>query len=260
MTGSFEGKVALVTGATSGIGRATAIAFGRQGASVVVAGRREAEGFETVAQIEALGAAAKFVQTDVSRSADVENMVRTAVLTYGKLDCAINNASVGWPSGLKRLHEYSEAEWYEVSDINEKGVWLCMRSELKQMLHQEPDGDAGLRGVITNVGSVASLRAGPTAPYTASKHAVLGLTRSAALEYGRDAIRVNALCPGVVQTDMVNPGVTVPTEMAEMFVAANRLGRWGKPDEIADAILYSCSDESTFMTGHALVIDGGLSA
>ena len=154
MAGRFDGKVVLVTGASSGIGKATAIAFGREGAQVVVAARRPEESLNTVAAIKAAGGEAIFVRTDVSIAADVEHMVAQAVATYGRLDCAFNNAGVGSP-GIKRLHEYTEEDWDLISSINEKGVWLCMKYEIAQMLGQEPASDTGARGVIVNNSSVA---------------------------------------------------------------------------------------------------------
>ena len=259
MTGRFVDKVALVTGASSGIGKATAIAFGREGASVVVAARREEESLQTVAEIEAVGGNAIFVKTDVSSASDVRHMVATTVSTYGRLDCAFNNAGVGSPSGIKRLHEYEEEDWDFISRINEKGVWLCMKYQIAQMLEQAPSKNGG-RGSIVNDSSVAGLKAGPTAPYTAVKHAVVGLTRRAAVEYGRDGIRVNAVCPGVVETDMVTRAIAQSTEIAERFAAAGHMGRWGQPDEIANAVLFMCSDEASFMTGQAMAVDGGITA
>lgn len=260
MSARFEGKVALVTGASSGIGKATAIAFGREGASVVVAARREAESLQTVAEIEAVGGNAIFVKTDVSSASDVEIMVATTVSTYGRLDCAFNNAGVGSPSGIKRLHEYEEADWDFISNINEKGVWLCMKYQIAQMLEQDPSSSNGSRGSIVNDSSVAGLKAGPTALYTAVKHAVVGLTRRAAVEYGRDGIRVNAMCPGVVETDMVSRAIEQSAEIAERFAAAGHMGRWGQPEEIANAVLFMCSDEASFMTGQAMAVDGGIMA
>ncbi|MDA1256877.1 MAG: SDR family oxidoreductase [Chloroflexi bacterium] len=260
MAERFEGKVALVTGASSGIGKATAIAFGREGASVVVAARREEESLQTVAEIEAAGGEAIFVRTDVSDASNVKNPVSKTVSTYGRLDCAFNNAGVGSPSGIKRLHEYDEEDWDFITGINEKGVWLCMKYQIAQMLEQNPAGDAGSRGVIVNDSSVAGLRAGPTSLYTAVKHSVVGLTRRAAVEYGRDGIRVNAICPGVIETDMVSRAVAQSAEIAERFASAGHMGRWGQPGEIASAVLFMCSDEASFMTGQAMAVDGGITA
>ena len=252
----------LVTGASSGIGKATAIAFGREGASVVVAARREEQSLQTVKEIEAVGGNAIFVQTDVSSASDVENMVEKTISTYGRLDCAFNNAGVGTRpgTGILRLHEYEEDDWDYITDINAKGVWLCMKYEIAQMLDQDPDSDSGSRGVVVNDSSVAGLRSGPTSLYTAVKHTVVGLTRRAAVEYGLDGIRVNAICPGVTETEMVANAVAQSPELAERFASLGHMGRWGQPHEIASAVLFLCSDESSFMTGQAMAVDGGITA
>ena len=147
-----------------------------------------------------------------------------------------------------------------MSGINAKGVWLCMKYEIARMLDQAPVGDSGSRGVIVNDSSVAGLRAGPSALYTAVKHAVVGLTRRAAVEYGHEGIRVNAVCPGVIETDMVKRAVAMSAEIAERFAAAGHMGRWGQPEEIASAVLFMCSDEASFMTGQAMAVDAGITA
>lgn len=262
MANRFEGKVALVTGASSGIGQASALAFARDGARVVIAARREAESLAVVAEIEAAGGEASFVQTDVGQESDIENMVTETVARYGRLDFAFNNAGVGNPTdiGLSRLHEYTATHWDYVSDINAKGVFLCMKYELAQMLEQERSAATNERGVIVNDSSVAGLRAGPTSLYTATKHAVVGLTRRAAVEYGLEGIRVNAVCPGVTETDMVRDAIAISEELAAAFAAAGHIGRWGQPEEIAALVLHLCSDEAAFMTGQAIAIDGGSTA
>ena len=261
MAGRFEGRVALVTGGSSGIGKATALAFGREGAKVVIAARRETESLQAVSEIEADGGEAIFVKTDVGDASDIENMVNEAVSAFGRLDFAFNNAGVGTTdAGILRLHEYSGDDWDYVSDINAKGVFLCMKHEIAQLLKQDPDPDTGARGVIINDSSVAGLRSGPTSLYTATKHAVVGLTRRGAVEYGREGIRVNAVCPGVTETDMVREAIAASEEIAARFAAAGHIGRWGQPEEIAQTVLFMCSDEASFMTGQAVAIDGGATA
>lgn len=261
MANRFAGKVALVTGASSGIGKATAVAFGREGAKVVVAARRESESLEVVAEIEAGGSEAIFVQTDIAHGADIERMVAATVERFGRLDVAFNNAGVGAPPGvgILRLHEYSDEDWDYTSGINAKGVFLCMKHEIAQMLTQEPDAD-GQRGVVVNDSSVAGLRSGPPSLYTATKHAVVGLTRRAAVEYGMDGIRVNAVCPGVTETDMVREAVAASEAIAARFANSGHIGRWGQPEEIAQSVLFMASTDASFMTGQAVAVDGGATA
>ena len=253
MPQTMEGKVALVTGASSGIGRAAAVAFGAAGASVVAAARRKTESDETIRMIRDTGGEALFVQTDVSRADQVQAMVAKTVETYGRLDYAFNNAGVSGPTGFKRLHEYDEEEWDFVNGINEKGVWLCMKYELEQMLTQGG-------GVIVNDSSIAGMRGGPTALYSAAKHGVLGLTRTAAKEYGQDGIRVNAVCPGVIDTDMLAWAIAHSDEVAEPFWNLGHLGRWGRAGEIASVVLFLCSEEASFVTGIAMPVDAGIMA
>ena len=248
MPQKMEGKVALVTGASTGIGRAAAVAFGAAGARVVAAARRKTESEETVRLIRDAGGEAVFVQTDVSRADQVGAMVAKTVETYGRLDYAFNNAGVSGPAGFKRLHEYDEEEWDLVNGINEKGVWLCMKYELAQMLKQGG-------GAIVNNSSIAGFRGGPTALYSASKHGVLGLTRTAAKEYGEDGIRVNAVCPGVIETAMVDWALSESEEIAESFRNLGHLGRWGRAEEIASVVLFLCSEEASFVTGVAMPVD-----
>jgi NAD(P)-dependent dehydrogenase (short-subunit alcohol dehydrogenase family) len=246
----FEGKVALVTGGNSGIGRATAFAFARDGARVVIAARREREGEETVQAIRDAGGDAAFVKTDVSREAEVEALIAMTVELHGRLDCAFNNAGV---NGGGLTHETTEDEWDRLFDVNLKGVWLCMKHEIVQMLAQGG-------GTIVNDSSTSGLMAdGSSAIYTASKHGVVGLTSSAALQYATRGIRVNAVCPGWTMTPMVEDVETDPARKAAAFNETPQR-RIAGPEEIAEAVLWLCSDESSFVTGHSLPVDGGATA
>ncbi|MEH2260679.1 SDR family oxidoreductase [Nostoc sp.] len=248
MTGQFDGKVALVTGASSGIGRATAIAFARVGAKVVAASRRIAEGEETVRCIQEAGGEAIFVKTDVSRAAEVEALVNKTVDTYGRLDCACNNAG---RAIFKPLIEMPEEEWNQMFDVNLKGMWFCLKYEISTMLKQEG-------GAIVNVASVGGvIGAAGTAAYSATKGGVIALTRAAAIEYAKSGIRLNIISPGSIQTDMLE---TVPTDLLAQVAAGHPVGRIGKPEEVAEAVLWLCSDVASFVTGHNMIIDGGYTA
>lgn len=245
-------RVALVTGGSGGIGRATALALARTGAQVVVVDVSEAGGAETAQLIVEQGGAAQFMHVDVTDAQAVEEMIRATVATFGRLDYAVNNAGI---DGLRaRTADYPEDEWQRVLSINVTGVWLCMKYELQQMQTQNS-------GVIVNTASVAGLVGFPGhSAYSASKHAVIGLTKTAALEYARRGIRVNAICPGYTRTPMVEKVFEQVPDMQAKVTQAMPIGRIGTPEEIADAIVYMCSDSAAFMTGHALVLDGGLIA
>lgn len=245
-------RVALVTGGSSGIGRATALALARTGAQVVVVDVSEAGGAETARMIVEAGGTAQFMRVDVTDAQAVAQMIQATVATYGRLDYAVNNAGI---DGLRaRTADYPEDEWQRVLSINVTGVWLCMKYELQQMQAQGS-------GVIVNTASVAGLVGFPGhSAYAASKHAVIGLTKTAALEYARRGIRVNAVCPGYTRTPMVEKVFEQTPEMQAKVTQAMPIGRIGTPEEIADAIVYICSDSAAFMTGHALVLDGGLIA
>jgi NAD(P)-dependent dehydrogenase (short-subunit alcohol dehydrogenase family) len=249
MAGQLDGKVALVTGGGSGIGRASALAFARAGAKVVVADVVADGGQETVRLITAAGGEGRFIKTDVSKAAEVEALIKQIVATYGRLDCAYNNAGV--EGTFVSTVEYSEADWDRVLAINLKGVWLCMKYEIAQMLQQGG-------GAIVNTASGAGLVGvvGLSA-YVASKHGVVGLTKTAALEYAKAGIRVNAVCPGVIQTPMVARLTRSRPDLSEALVAAEPMGRTGKPEEIAEAAVWLCSDAASFVTGHAMSVDGG---
>lgn len=252
MAGRVDGKVAIVTGGGSGIGRATALAFAREGAKVVVADVVVAGGEETVRMIQAAGGESVFVKTDVAKGAEVEALIAKTVATYGRVDCAFNNAGIEGQFTL--TPEGTEENWNRVIDINLKGVWLCLKSEIAQMLKQGG-------GAIVNTASVAGLigAAGGSA-YVASKHGVNGLTKTAALEYAKQGIRVNAVCPGVIRTPMVERAISANPQMAEFMAAVEPVGRLGKPEEIAEAVVWLCSDAASFVTGLPMVVDGGWTA
>ncbi|MGM3308196.1 SDR family oxidoreductase [Anabaena sp. WFMT] len=251
----FAEKVAVITGGTSGIGRATAIAFAKEGAKVVVAGRREKEGEETVALIQKAQGEGIFIKTDVSVSADIKNLIEKTIFTYGHLDFAFNNAGIEQTPGS--FPEATEEEYDRIMDINVKGVWLSMQYEIAEMVKQGS-------GVIVNTASVAGLVGMSAVPiYVASKHAVIGLTRSAALEYAKSGIRVNAVSPGGIQTDMIDRFVGTPeseTEFRQQLQSMHPVGRLGTDEEVASAVIYLCSPGASFITGQSITIDGGLTA
>lgn len=250
--GDLQGKVALITGGTSGIGRDTAVLFAKQGAKVVITGRRETEGNETIALVKAAGGEGIFVKSDVSKSADVQSAVQKTVERFGRLDLAFNNAGI--EGNWKPIIEQTEEDWDKVIDINLKGTWLCLKLEIQQMLKQ------GSGGAIVNMSSVAGLMgAGGAGIYVASKHGVIGLTRTAALEYATKGIRVNAVCPAVIETAMADRAFGDP-EVSKRILAQHPIGRFGRPTEIAEAVLWLCSNKSSFMTGHYIVLDGGMRA
>ena len=252
MPGRLDNKIALVTGAGSGIGRATALVFAREGAKVVVSDIVVEGGQETVQQIEAAGGEAIFVKADVSQAADVETLVAKTVETYGRLDCAFNNAGI--EGGVKPTIDCTEEEFDRTIAVNLTGVWLCMKYELQQMLSQGG-------GAIVNTASAAGLVGFPGLPdYVASKHGVLGLTKTAALEYAKSGIRVNAVCPGVIQTPMVERGAQLSPGFDELAVSMEPVGRFGQPAEIGEAVVWLCSDAASFVTGIPMQVDGGLVA
>ncbi len=248
----LENKVALVTGGSSGIGRACALAFAREGAKVVVADVLVRGGEETVQMIKEAGGESIFVKTDVSKTADVEALVKRAVDTYGRLDCAINNAGI--EGIMAPTADYTEENWERVININLKGVWLCMKFEIPEM--QKQGG-----GAIVNMASVAGLVGFQGMPaYCASKGGIIQLTKVAALEYAKAGIRVNAVCPGVIRTPMVERVTGGNPEAEAQFTAMEPVGRMGTPEEIAESVVWLCSDAASFVTGHPMVVDGGLVA
>jgi NAD(P)-dependent dehydrogenase (short-subunit alcohol dehydrogenase family) len=252
MTTELHGKVAIVTGGTSGIGRDAAVLFARAGAKVVVAGRREVEGNETIGLIRAGGGDGLFVKTDVSRAAEVAVLVQKTVEKFGRLDVAFNNAGI--EGSWSPIAEQSEEDWDRTIDINLKGVWLCLKHEIRQMLKQ------GGGGAIVNMASVAGwIGSAGAATYCASKHGVMGLTKSAALETARNGIRINVVCPAVIETPMGERLWGAP-EVKKFALGLHPIGRFGTPMEVAEAVVWMCSDRASFMTGQSLVLDGGFLA
>lgn len=252
MAGLVVGKVALVTGASSGIGRATALAFAREGAKVVVADVTVEGGEETVAQVKKAGGEAIFVKTDVSKAVEVEALVAKAVATYGRLDCAHNNAGIA--GNAKTIVDDTEDNWDRILAINLKGVWLCMKYEIAHMLKQ---GGGAIVNTASGAGLIGVRRGGA---YVASKHGVVGLTKTAALEYAKAGIRVNCVCPGPIDTPMLQ-GIGGRNQMViERMVAAQPGGRLGQPAEIAEAAVWLCSDAASFVTGLPMPVDGGYTA
>lgn len=249
MAGRLDGKVALVTGAGSGIGRASALTFAREGAKVAVSDIVVDGGQETVRLIQQAGGEAQFFEADVSKAEQVEKLVQDIVAAYGRLDCAHNNAGV--EGAIASTGEYQEAQWDTVIAVNLKGVWLCMKYQIPQMLAQGG-------GAIVNTASGAGLIGVAGMPaYVASKHGVVGLSKTAALEYAKSNIRVNAVCPGLIQTPMVERITGGQPQMGEALVAAEPIGRVGQPQEIAESVVWLCSDVASFVTGHAMSVDGG---
>ncbi len=248
----FSGKVALVTGGGSGIGRATALAFARAGAKVAVVDIAREGGNQTVRMIKDAGGDAIFIPADVSKAEDVRAMVEKTVQAYGRLDCAHNNAGID--GDFATIVNCTEENWDRVLGINLKGVWLGMKYEIPQMLKQRS-------GAIVNTASVAAIVAYRTmGAYVASKHGVIGLTKTAALEYAKSGIRINAVCPGVIRTPMIDAFIGDDPEREANMVGMEPIGRMGTPDEVAHAVLWLCSDAASFVTGHALVVDGGIVA
>jgi len=244
-----DAQVALVTGAGSGLGRATAVAFAAQGTRVLVADRDDVGGRETLELVQAAGGEGLFVETDVTSQGAVEAMVAVAVETFGRLDAAVNNAGTTGKGGMTA--DYDVEDWHRTIALNLDSVFFCLRAEIPAML--ESGG-----GAIVNVASGAGLVGFAGLPaYVASKHGVVGLTRASALEYARQGIRINCVCPGSTRTPMLEGFMGGDPKIEKMMKAGVPLGRLGRPDEIAAAIVWLCSDAASFVVGHAMAVDGG---
>ena len=250
MEKQFQEKVAIVTGGSFGIGRATAIAFADRGAKVAIVDYIEDN--ETLNHIQAAGGEAIFVKCDVSKGADVKAMIEKVMAAYGRLDYAFNNAGIEGASAP--THECTEENWERTIGVNLKGTWLCMKYEIQQMLKQS-------KGAIVNCASIAGLVGFQGLPvYVASKHGMIGLTKTAALEYAKSGIRVNAVCPGVIKTNMVDRITGREKEVEKQFEDMEPVGRMGQPEEVAEAVIWLCSDAASFVTGDAMAVDGGWTA
>lgn len=250
METEFKNKVAIVTGGASGIGRATALAFAKKGAKVIVVDWKE--NAETVDIIKKSGGEALFIKCDVSKLSDVKAMVEKTIATFGRLDYAFNNAGIEGKHG--DTQDCSEENFDKTIGVNLKGIWLCMKYEIPEMIKQG-------KGVIVNCSSVAGLVGFAGLPaYVASKHGVIGLTKTSALECAKLRIRVNAVCPGVIQTPMIDRITGKDKEAIEQFTGLEPVGRFGQPEEIANAVIWMCSDGASFVTGHAMAVDGGFVA
>ena len=252
MTQAFAGKVALVTGASSGLGAATALQFAREGAKVVIAARRVEQSAQVVQRIVELGSEAHFVQADVSRADEVEHMVKAAVKKFGRLDCAVNNAGIVGPRFTPTAN-VTEAEWDKVMGLNLKGVWLCMKHEIPAML-------ANGSGAIVNVASIYGMKPSDigTSPYATSKHGVVGLTTSAAADYGQMNLRINAVAPGFTHSEMVDTNQPGAEDRYKMLTARHSgMKRLGNAEETANAIVWLCSPSASYVNGAVLTVDGG---
>jgi len=250
METSFKNKVVIVTGSAFGIGRATALAFSKKGAKIALVDW--SEDTETLTQIKQAGGEAIFIKCDVSKKEDVKAMVEKTVATFGTIDCAFNNAGIEGASALTA--DCTEDNWDKTLNVNLKGIWLCMKYQIPEMLKTG-------KGAIVNCSSVAGLVGFAGLPaYVASKHGVIGLTKTTALEYAKQGIRVNAVCPGVIQTAMMDRLTGKKKEVEAQFIGLEPMNRMGEAEEIANTVVWMCSDEASFITGHAMAVDGGFVA
>jgi NAD(P)-dependent dehydrogenase (short-subunit alcohol dehydrogenase family) len=252
MSENMKDKVIIITGAGTGLGRETALLLAHKGAKVIVSDFNAEEGEKTSADIIAADGAAEFIPCDVSKTADIVALHQKVINTHGRIDGALNNAGIAGKLGLA-VADYPEDLFDQVIAVNLKGVWLCMREQINQMLTQKSGGS------IVNMASAAGLIGLPNGAYTASKHGVVGLTKSASLNYSKDGVRVNAVCPGYVYTPATAPALDRP-EVMQALVGQHPIGRLGEMSEIAEAVLWLLSDSSSFVTGHAMPVDGGLTS
>jgi NAD(P)-dependent dehydrogenase (short-subunit alcohol dehydrogenase family) len=252
MADLLKDKICLITGGASGIGQAAAFAFAREGAVVTIADVSADSGAQTARAVRDAGGAAEFTRCDISVASEVEALIASITARHGRLDCAFNNAGIEGP--LVPMHEVGEALWDRIVRVDLKGPFLCLKYEIRQMLRQG-------HGSIVITSSTAGICGTPGySPYTAAKHGVIGLTRSAALQYARSGIRVNAVCPGLTDTPMMARILGGDAEMEKLFVAGTPVGRKGNPDEIARAAVWLCSDAASYVTGAVLPVDGGVFA
>ncbi|MDP5120710.1 MAG: glucose 1-dehydrogenase [Spirosomaceae bacterium] len=250
----FSEKVVLITGTASGFGRVLAYEFAQKGASLILSDVNEKDGQAVADEINANNGKALFTKCDVSNTEDVKQMVEAGVAKFGKLDICVNNAGIAGNALRTKTHDFEEAAWDKIMDVNGKGVWLCMKYELPHLL-------ANGGGVVINVASVAGLLGVPgNVAYAASKHAVIGITKTAAIEYASKNIRVNAVCPAFTDTAMVQNSIMQDKEYGQRLVMMNPMRRLGEPEEVTSVIMFLCSDQNTFMNGQAIAIDGGLTA
>ncbi len=248
----FEGKVCLISGACSGIGLAASLAFAKHGATFILTVVASEGGKETVEMVERAGGKAEFIRVNVSKSAEVDQMVEQVVKKHGRLDIAINNAGIGGPWG--RLSDITFADWDRLMDINLSGVFYCMKAELTAMAEMKT-------GVIINVSSIAGLRGlAHSSAYSATKHAVIGLTKSAALEYARANIRINAVCPAFTRSPLFDKMFEIDPSYQEKLLRNIPMRRYGEPGDIADAMVWLASEDASFVTGQCLPLDGGMTA
>jgi NAD(P)-dependent dehydrogenase (short-subunit alcohol dehydrogenase family) len=250
----FSGKVVLITGSATGFGKVLAEEFARQGASLILSDVNVPVGQHGADNLKAAGGKVIFTKCDVSKAKDVKNMVEKGIEAFGTLDICINNAGIAGNSMRTRTHDFEEDMWDKIMDINAKGVWLCMKYELPHLL-------AAKGGVVVNISSKAGLGAVPgNVAYAASKHAVIGITKTAAIEYASKNIRVNAVCPSFADTPMVQNSIMQEPEYGQRLIQMNPMRRLGTANEIRDVVMFLCSEKSSFMNGQSVAVDGGLTA